>query len=185
MGNDPVNLIDLSGEETHYIWPDGSIHIVQTYQVQSNGVNVASNTDIEQAAEQNITGTTSNGTQVTINLVNSPDDNPIVLNGNPNLTLSGKNRSHIDKIDGRNVQLAPNAPAEIAALEIGHALGAGDQYAGGVAVGNRVLNTDVSGTQNSLMRDLGGPTNTKSLDEIVKNADKVIRIGCDQLGGIE
>jgi hypothetical protein len=108
-------------------------------------------------------------------MVNSSSDNPIVITGNPNLSHfdpNGANRSHIDQINGRDVQMAPNSSPGQVGHEIGHGLGAGDQYAGGVDASGQVLTADVPGTQNSVMRDLGGPANSRTVDEIVTSADK-------------
>ena len=82
------------------------------------------------------------------------------------------NRSHADKINGRNVEIAPDAVGAITVgHEMGHTMGAGDQYSGGINANGRQLSSDVPGTQGAIMRDYGGNSATQQTrNEIENNA---------------
>lgn len=54
---------------------------------------------------------------------------------------------------------------------MGHTLGAGDQYKGGIDAAGNQLGGDVAGSQGAIMRDYGGRRATQQTrDEIENNA---------------
>jgi hypothetical protein len=56
---------------------------------------------------------------------------------------------------------------------MGHTLGAGDQYSGGVGANGQKLTQDVPGSQGAIMRDYGGkPATQQTRNEIENNATK-------------
>lgn len=75
-----------------------------------------------------------------------------------------------DGIGGRNAQIAPNATIESIGHEMGHGMGAGDQYKGGIDRNNVRLTADVPSAQRSIMFDKGGPANQQTIDEIAAHA---------------
>jgi RHS repeat-associated protein len=175
VGNDPVNRTDPSGRETHYIFPDGSTLIVQTYQTDAKNGPVPSNTAIEAAVNSFLSGTTSTGNTVTVVAVNGSADNPIIIRGNSSLNdrdPNSANRSHIDKVGGRGVELAPNANSDTAAHEFGHGLGAKDHYGPKRdSAGNVTGTAPNSGHEKSIMGDLNGPANAAQVDEMMGEYD--------------
>lgn len=89
--------------------------------------------------------------------------NTNIISVDPSVT-----RSHIDRIGGDRITLRADAPVEVAAHELGHAAGAGDQYPGGIdAYGKRIPNT-VEQTRRTLMGDRQGPANEQTLREILR-----------------
>ncbi|HET9641209.1 MAG TPA: RHS repeat-associated core domain-containing protein [Allosphingosinicella sp.] len=168
--NDPANRNDPSGEATVYHYDNGHMVIVQTF--RNNG----SKWSDQQISTQgtNLSGRTTDGRTVTTQLTPGTDSDAIQLNPNSTLDATspdGSKRSHIDEIGGRDVQLAPNDPTpSTVGHEIGHGLGAGDQYKDGVSANGDVLTADVPGSGNSIMRDLAGPANRQTMDEIAVGA---------------
>lgn len=176
--NDPLNKVDPSGRETHYYRPDGSIVVVQTYQVDATNGPVPSNADIEAAINTNWSGQSSSGRPVTTFAMHSPTDNPIVFHGNSTLnsnSLDPSQRSHIDRINGRSVQLAPGSGGATVGHEFGHGVGAHERYlplydSSGTAIGTH----PAPGHALSIMGDLRGPANPIQIDEMLESADRIV-----------
>lgn len=100
------------------------------------------------------------------------DADAVQINSNPklnDLSHNGKDRTHTNKIGGRDVEVAPNAQGpETIGHELGHVLGAGDQYMGGLAAdGKTSLEKDVPGPTN-IMKNAAGDANKQTLDEILR-----------------
>lgn len=172
VGNDPITFVDKNGKEKDvYYYDNGQTVIVQTF--SNNGTQFKDN-DIASMG-QNLSGQASNGTNLTVSLV--PGNDPTAIQLNPNALLNdfssnGADRSHINAIGGKDVQIAPNAQgATTVGHEIGHGLYAGDQYKGGVDTNGHVLPADVAGPTN-LMKNGTGQANQQSVDEVLQNADK-------------
>lgn len=168
VGNDPILGRDPSGmlgDPEVYYYSNGQMVIVQTF--ENNGTQFK---DADIAAQSgNLSGKASDGTLVTVILVPGKGPDAVQINPNANLndTNPNGNRSHINKIGGNDIQLAPNAqgPGTVG-HELGHSIGAGDQYTGGVAAdGHTTLTADVPGPQN-IMKNAVGPANTQTIDEI-------------------
>lgn len=178
VGNDPLNRSDPSGKETHYYRPDGSIVVIQTYQVDTTNGPVPPNADIESYIGARWSGESSSGRSVTTIAVNSPADNPIVFHGNSTLdsnSLDPSKRSSIDRIDGRSVQLAPNAKGPTVAHEFGHGVGAKDQYTTTYDASGKPTGTIPNpGHASTIMGDKFGPANAAQIDEMLKSADGIV-----------
>jgi len=169
--NNPYRYQDPDGRATVYRYTN-KIVIVQTF--KNNGTPFTNDQIKTQGSA--LGGQTSSGKTVEVRLVPGNDKDAIQFNLNPKLndqSLNGKDRSHVaDGIGGRIVEIAPNAAGiETLGHETGHVLGAGDQYATGLAAdGKTRLSVDVPGPTN-LMRDaLQGP-NTQTIDEIYTGAN--------------
>jgi hypothetical protein len=68
------------------------------------------------------------------------------------------------------VEIAPNASARTVGHELGHALSAGDLYKDGIDVNGNKLLADAPNSSGSIMKDLLGPANQQTLDEIATGA---------------
>jgi uncharacterized protein RhaS with RHS repeats len=174
VGNDPVNAFDPRGEATIYIYSTGRILVVQTFNNQSQFTNAQIATQ-----GQNYNGTTSSGQEVTTILTPGNDADAIQIRPNAQLNDTspiGPQRSHIDRIGGRTVEIAPNAAGPATpGHEIGHGMGAGDQYVGGVDANGQTVTVAPPGSANSIMRDLGGPANQQTLAEIVRAPTNTVK----------
>jgi hypothetical protein len=92
--------------------------------------------------------------------------NVVTTNGSY-IDPAGNPRSAImDGVGGENLQMAPGATSNTVVHELGHAAGADDQYAGGVALG-AVLAADVPGPNNLMKNADGSPANQQTLREVV------------------
>jgi RHS repeat-associated protein len=187
VGNDPVNKGDPTGRETHYIRPDGSIVVVQTYRVDTSNGPVVSNVTIEQSIASNWTGRSSAGNQVTVVAVNSRHDNPVKIKGDSTLnsnSADGNRRSQTSGINGRTIKVAPNADSRTIPHEFGHALGARNRYQSISDASGKVIGTRAEpGHQNTIMGDKRGPANAAQIDEILQSADKVFHCAGPPSGG--
>jgi RHS repeat-associated protein len=176
VGNDPLNKVDPTGKETHYYRPDGSIVIVQTYQVDNSTSPVASNSTIEAVVSSRLSGTSSAENKVSVVTVNSSQDNPIKYKGDATLntnSLIGTQRSHINRINGRQIRLAPNATPDSIAHETGHGFGATDRYRDVTDATGKVVGTQaLPGHANTIMGDKRGPANAVEIDEMLQSANK-------------
>lgn len=177
VGNDPVNGTDPDGLKT-VVYSGDKIFVIQTFQRDLTNGPVPSSATIKAEASQ-LGGTLPDGTKVIVRAIESPKDNPIIFKGDPSLTVSGPNRSHIDQIGGRSVSMAPTPAPGTAGHEFGHGIDAGDQYVGGVdAKGNPITSMPTSST-NNIMADLGGPANQQTLQEIIQiNRETDVKLVC-------
>jgi hypothetical protein len=181
--NNPLNATDPSGNATVYIDDTGKqVLIIQNF----NNNTQFKNADIV-AMGAGMSGTTSDGTKVTTQLVPvAPGTaDTIKLSTNAKLddtSANGADRSHSDKIGGRDVQVAPNAvgPATVG-HEIGHGIGAGDQYKGGLGADGKSLTQDVPGPANMMKTSGETQMNSQSLTEM-KNAPTNTTVHCS--GGL-
>jgi RHS repeat-associated protein len=173
VGNDPLDRTDPTGLATYDYFPDGTIVVTQEF----NNHSQFSDSQI-QAQSVKYNGSTSDGHKLVVIFTpgTGKDSVNIATNGTLNDTSANASRSHTDKINGRNVEVAPNAVGAITVgHEMGHTLGAGDQYKGGVnANGNTTdENSPSPSSQGSIMRDYGNkPANTQTKDEIERNSSQ-------------
>ncbi len=187
VGNDPINMSDSTGKETHYYRPDGSVIVVQTYQVDRANSPVAPNAVIEARVASRLSGTSSSGNQVTVVMVNSPTDNPIRFVGDPTLdstSMDPAHRSQIDKIDGRLVRIAHNATSGTVPHETGHGLGMRDRYHNVTDAAEKVVGTQAdAGHENTIMGDKNGSANAAQIDEMLNSANRKIHCAGPPTGG--
>lgn len=168
--NDPFNKSDPTGLATYEFYPDKSVRITQTYKNSSQFSNARINS---QAVRFN--GLTSDGHKLIVKFKAGSDRDAVKIKTNNSLddtSNDGARRSHIDRLGGRNVDIAPNA-ADVGTVghEMGHALRAGDQYKNGIDAAGNVLNADVPGSAGTIMRDYGGqPANIQTRNEILNGA---------------
>jgi RHS repeat-associated protein len=169
VSGNPITKIDPNGEADVYYYPHNTL-IVQAF--SNNGSQFTDQQISQQGAA--LSGKASDGRQIDVLLVPGKGSDAIQINPNAklnDLSLNSADRSHTDKIGGKDVQLAPNAqgPGTVG-HEIGHALRAGDQYKGGLAAdGKSKLQQDVPGATN-IMKNAIGPANQQTIDEIEKGA---------------
>jgi hypothetical protein len=178
VGNDPVNRADPSGQETHYYRTDGSILVVQTYQVDTTNGPVPSNATIESYITSRWSGQSSSGHSVTTIAVNSPKHNPIIFHGNSalnSLSPDPAKRSQTDRINGRSVQLAPNGDGATVAHEFGHGVGVEDQSTTVYDASGKPIGTVPNpGHAFTIMGDKLGPANAAQIDRMLESADKIV-----------
>lgn len=165
VSNDPLNKRDPKGDATVYDYPGQSV-IVQTYDNSSQ----IPDAQID-AQGANLSGTTSSGRKVFTVLAPGQDSDTAHIRTDSKLNDNSDNpldRSHTDQIGGRNVELAPNIRGPITVgHELGHVTGGGDQYVGGVDANGNVIKQAPANSPSSLMKDLGGPANAQTLDEMI------------------
>lgn len=176
--NNPYRFTDPDGRDGRLFWsaPD---RVTFTVPWTMTGVPTSNFTAASVNAQiaQDFSGTvTVNGVKVTmtaqgvyqttggkgVNVVN-------VVPDTAGVTKSG--RSQINAIGSNKVTAGAGGADAATTLtishELGHAGGAGDQYAGGVDANGNVLPADVAGSAN-VMKDLSGqPANSQSLGEII------------------
>ena len=169
VGNDPLGHVDPTGLATYYNYPDGSVLVIQKYDNKSQFPSGEINLEADK-----YNGPTSDGHQMTVAFVPVTGADSVTVTENSQLNDSGNNRSHTDAINGRNVEIAPNAVGTITVgHEMGHTMGAGDQYQGGVDANGQRVSNNVPGSEGSIMRDYGGkPANTQTRDEIMNNSSR-------------
>jgi hypothetical protein len=177
VGNDPVNGVDPTGNATVYVDATGKqVLIIQKFDNKTQ----FSDAEIS-AMGAGMSGTASDGTNVTTQLVPGTGTDTISLSTNAKLddtSANGADRSHINSIGGREVQIAPNAAGPATAgHEIGHGIGAGDQYKGGVGVDGKTLTQDVPGAANMMKTSGETQMNAQSLTEM-KNAPTNTVVKC-------
>lgn len=166
VANDPTNRMDPSGKQDVYIYP-GTIVVHQRFKNDTNGQ--FSNADIATEAER-LSGTASDGTKVVV-VASEDRRSPLVtISTNPSKDAWGKtgNTATTDKIGGSKIEMAPNEPSTAnVGHEIGHSVGAGDQYRGGIDASGTRVSADIPGPSN-IMRDAGNGAgaNRKTVDEI-------------------
>jgi len=166
--SNPYRFTDLDGRATVYAYADKTV-VVQTF--NNNGTQFTNEQISQQGA--NLSGMASSGRMIEVRLVPGTDSDAIQIDSNSALddtSADGSKRSHINKIGGKQVEIAKNAASpETVGHEIGHGLGAGDQYKGGVGADGKVLDSDVPGPAN-IMKTATESANTKTIDEIEKGA---------------
>ncbi|OHX25774.1 hypothetical protein BHL63_11775 [Xanthomonas alfalfae] len=167
--NNPYSFKDPDGRAEYYNFPNGVMVVIQSYDNKSQ----FSNAQIEVQASK-FNGPTSGGKNMVVLFRQGSGADTVKISTNNALSDApgSNNRSHVDKINGRNVEMAPDAVGSITVgHEMGHTLGAGDQYKGGVDAGGAQLSNDVPGTQGAIMRDYGGqPASQQTRDEIENNS---------------
>jgi RHS repeat-associated protein len=165
--DDPVDGKDPTGEATYYQYPNGTIVVVQIFDNHSQ----FSNSQIEAQAPK-YDGKTSDGHNLVVQFRPGTGTDSVKINTNTKLDDTGSDRSHTDRINGRDVEVAPNAVGPITVgHELGHTLGAGDQYKGGIDANGHVVKDNVPGSEGAILRDYGGkPATQQTRDEIQHNA---------------
>ncbi|WP_234349364.1 RHS repeat-associated core domain-containing protein, partial [Xanthomonas citri] len=167
--NNPYSFKDPDGRAEYYNFPNGVTVVIQSY----NNKSQFSNAQIEVQASK-FNGPTSGGKNMVVLFRQGSGADTVNISTNNALSDApgSNNRSHVDKINGRNVEMAPDAVGSITVgHEMGHTLGAGDQYKGGVDAGGAQLSNDVPETQGAIMRDYGGqPASQQTRDEIENNS---------------
>ncbi|WP_407290129.1 RHS repeat domain-containing protein [Xanthomonas campestris] len=186
--NNPYRFTDPDGRDGRLFWsaPD---QVTFTVPWTMTGVPTSNFTAASVNAQiaQDFSGTTMvNGVKVTmtaqgvyqtkggrgVNVVN-------VVPDTANVTKSG--RSETNAIGGKKVTVGAGGADAATTLtmshELGHAGGAGDQYAGGVDANGNKLPANVAGPAN-VMKDLSGqPANSQSLGEIINAKTNVNSCG--------
>jgi RHS repeat-associated protein len=178
-GNDPANGTDPTGEADVYRRPDGTYVVVQKFTFSDpTGKSTLNASEIAKAGSSLLSGRTSEGNPVKVILQNSRGPDAQNLTVNPKLDDTkekGEQRTHTNRIGGHDTQLSETAGPAAAAHEICHGMGCGDQYEGGVGANGLTLTKDPTpNARPNLMRDLGGPANHQSVDEIVHNPNNRI-----------
>jgi len=167
--NNPYSFTDPDGRADYYNFPNGVVVVIQHYDNKSQ----FSNAQIEGQASK-FNGPTSSGKNMVVMFRSGTGSDAVKITTNQALSDApgSNNRSHADKINGRNVEIAPDAVGAITAgHEMGHTMGAGDQYSGGIDANGQQLSSDVPGTQGAIMRDYGGNSATQQTrNEIENNA---------------
>lgn len=167
--NNPYSFTDPDGRADYYNFPNGVVVVIQHYDNKSQ----FSNAQIEGQASK-FNGPTSSGKNMVVLFRPGTGSDAVKITTNQALSDApgSNNRSHADKINGRNVEVAPDAVGAITAgHEMGHTMGAGDQYSGGIDANGQQLSSDVPGTQGAIMRDYGGNSATQQTrNEIENNA---------------
>jgi RHS repeat-associated protein len=168
VGDDPINNVDPSGNETIIHYP--GIMIIQVPVVNNSEV-----PDDDVIRNGRSDGFDSTGLHIFIRpyLAREVDSVSVTTDHSLNNNTEDR-RSRTDSIGGREIRLAPNTSPEGQRHEFLHPLGAGDQYRGGVGANGRRLQRDVPGSQNSLMGRSGlvpgARPNTQSMDEVRRQA---------------
>jgi RHS repeat-associated protein len=177
--NNPYKFIDPDGRAGILYWTSPNT-VVYTVRYNMHGETPQfTRAQFEAQVRADFSGSVNiNGRTVTIRAqaIASNGNGPLVNNVNvvrdtAGVTTSG--RSETNRIGGNQVTLGATgrdaASAATASHEVGgHGGGAGDQYAGGVAVGGNRLQSDVPGPSN-VMKDLqGNPANQQTLKEIIQ-----------------
>ena len=161
--NNPYRYIDPDGRASVYNYPDEhSLRIVQTF--SGNDTHIPD----EEISGANLSGRASDGTKIIVELARGSDSDAIRIKLNSKLddtSADPRDRSHMNRIGGRKMEIAPNARASTVEHEIAHGLRAGDQYKGGLDKRGRKLDSDVAGPRN-LMKNGTGPANQQTIDEI-------------------
>lgn len=167
--NNPYSFKDPDGRADYYNFPNGVVVVIQHYDNNSQ----FSNAQIEGQASK-FNGPTSSGKNMVVLFRPGTGSDAVKITTNQALSDApgSNNRSHADMINGRNVNIAPDAVGSITVgHEMGHTMGAGDQYRGGIDANGQRLSSDVPGTQGAIMRDYGGsPATQQTRDEIENNA---------------
>jgi hypothetical protein len=184
VGNDPINSFDPTGLEAEIFWrtdTDAELRIPFTIDDQTAGGTLVSPTGIANEIASGFSGSTViDGATVNVTAQGvyvAPSDvasypgvvNTVTVTDNvaaacPACSPRGGVQ---DGIGGNDVIMPATAVDITVAHDLGHSAGAGDQYAGGVTVGNSRLPFDVPGP-NNLMKDLtGAPANSQTLREIL------------------
>jgi RHS repeat-associated protein len=183
VGEDPVNRGDPTGDEQVYSMGPHIIVVVQTF---SNNGTQFSNGAI-QAQGTNLSGFASDGKYIMVIL--QPVSGAAIrsdtaqITGNPHLddTATGPLsflRSHnngignlLDPKAGKDIQIAPNAAgAQTPGHELGHTVGAGDQYPGGVGADGLPVTSRGPDPSNIMRDSTGGAANQQTSDEIERTA---------------
>ena len=172
VANDPVNGRDPTGLETIVYDKYGNAHIVVVLSISDpTGKNPTSVGQVGTAATSQLSGQSPDGTKLTVSVVEGKGG--VTATVDPKLNSSspiGSERPHIDKIGGNDIKLATDSGTGTINHEIGHHLGAGDQYSGGVGVDGKTLTSNAPGSDgNSLMRSIGGTLNSQSVGEILRS----------------
>ena len=170
VANDPLNRTDPTGKQDVYIYP-GMIVVHQRFKNDTNGQ--FSNAEISSEASR-LSETSTDGTKVVV-VASEDRSSPLVtISTNPSKDAYGQTgpTATTDRIGGSKIEMAPNEPGTYnVGHEIGHSVGAGDQYAGGVSAAGQRLQSDVPGPSN-IMKDSGSGmgANRQTVDEIKSHA---------------
>ncbi len=169
--NNPYTFKDPDGRAEYFNFPGNIVVVVQTYENRSQ----FTNEQIESEASK-FNGPTSDGKRMMVKFIPGAGRDAAKIKTNNSLSDApgSNNRSNTDHVNGREVNVAPDAVGKITVgHELGHVMGAGDQYQGGVDANGRPLTANVPGTSGAIMRDYGGGNATqKTRDEIMSNANK-------------
>jgi RHS repeat-associated protein len=176
--NNPYKFTDPDGRDGELFWtaPD---QVTVTFKYMMTGVSPSfTPAQLEAQVAKNYSGSvTVNGVNVTVKAqavqvtaagkgVNTIN----VINDTAGVTKSG--RSETNAIGGNKITLGATgvdaATPATGSHEVGHGLGAGDQYKGGLGANGSYLPADISGASN-VMKDLSGTNaNSQTLGEIIK-----------------
>ncbi|WP_082065057.1 RHS repeat-associated core domain-containing protein [Xanthomonas sp. MUS 060] len=176
--NNPYKFNDRDGRDGELFWA-ASDQVTVTFKYIMSGVSPSfTPTQLEDQVAKNYSGTvTVNGVNVTVKAqavqVTTPGKSINTINvvkDTAGVTKSG--RSETNAIGGNKITLGATgvdaANQLTASHEIGHGLGAGDQYKGGIDINGKSLPADVPGRAN-IMKDLtGSNANSQTLGEIIK-----------------
>ncbi|HEX8644908.1 MAG TPA: RHS repeat-associated core domain-containing protein [Allosphingosinicella sp.] len=176
---DPINLFDPTGEATIYILSDQNILIIQTFYIdESLAAAAVTPADIQLTVSQMYSGTLSDGRHVTTIAVEGTDSDALRFRVDPRLNDSSPNpamRSHTEgRMGSRNINISTTLSERGAAHEFGHGLDARDQYTERGLPDGTVVTEILPGGENSIMGDMLGPANERTIMEILTSPNNRI-----------
>lgn len=161
--NDPIDHIDPSGLATYYTSSNGDIRVEVTFR---NNTNIPNKAIEAQGKRFNGTfiGDDKRQHKITVEFKavrGGKADATINTNSQLRDTSGSENRSYTTRNprSGIVIELAPNAPADAAGHELGHAIGASDQYTTDGRGHLKTANPGIMGTGR-------GPANSQTRQEI-------------------
>ncbi len=167
-------MIDPWGTRDRYNWSDGSVTIVQAYQIDASAPPPQSADTISRVSQELLSGTATDGTNVTVVFVNEGayEADPVTYRVDPTLDDTNPNNDNSNYATRDHiVSLAPNSTPETVAHEGGHVLvgGARNDYYDPKFddSGNKIGTEARPGHENTLMGDLGGSTNSQQVDDFL------------------
>lgn len=197
VGNDSVNAVDKTGKYKEHIWTGGNAVTIKFPLAYSDptGTGRTSALAVEAVAESYFSGTFNiNGQMIDVTL-------DIVLTPNGQNTMTVDPAANRSSATGDDITMRSAANSQVGAHEIGHPLGAGDQYIDDTsrpiigANGQQMTSTATGrpmfaskalpGFVGTVMGDSSGRANDATMTEIFsKPADSAIcRTGAQALAG--
>lgn len=171
--NNPYKFTDPDGEASYVFWysPTKAVVVIPYAVSDPHGAAKFTNAQVNAQIENAYSGRVRlNGRNIEVKAVGLPIALNAQNNDLPNVNVIAVNpsttRSSTNDIGGNRVNLRSTADAGVVAHELGHAAGAGDQYAGGVDVNRNILPESYQAT-NSMMGVASGKANAQTMREIL------------------